>query len=782
MAKRLKRLLAALSISLVLIHSSQLPLIAGSGTTPNGKVRPESVKNASSQLNDFSLRVLKELLQQKRRSDENVVISPIGLAACTAVLASGAKGKTHEELRYALSPEGSFSATDCSEVYKVITRPVPKVDVTFASSIYGPGNVTFDSSFEERFRTSFDGTMQTASTAERLREQVIGWVKTRTHDMIVLSPQDIEPSKIGIINVLYFKGLWADQFKPASTKTEEFVKSDSSSMTVDMMHKDFACPVLYVEQDGSQIIKLPYLTESPRSESPQSESPFSMYIILPKSGQQPDNMLSELTAKKLDDKIGAMRHKQGSLALPRFTISVDSSFTAALHKLGVRDAFTPQADFTRMASIEGAYFDEMTQMLKLIVNERGTEASVFTQATITLGGGSSSPFEMVVNRPFIVVIRDDQSGAILLIGIVRNPTRDTTSTAKAEQELTLKIKELETSTAAKSPDDDSSLTLRYKLWEARDYFFERSDFEKAKEYSSKLIAFGREPGNSSNKDPLSNHFYRQAEIELKLGDNKSALASINQLLDLYFLEYSDPDKFSFKNGLLDWETLLDDADKQFVALHQNRDRILSAKESLLKEIILEKADWKDRHFGAWRRELTAIGIPDSSASIDFEQFMVRYKHDLDVLAKDTRAMQAVEKDEKAFLDWSPTLRPDLTLNSFEELGPKQSKLAHIYIETKQPEKADQLLELSILNLIEDKSSESVVPNVVSLIEVLKVLGRTNEANKLSETLSHCESTCNAYLALHKEWVKLREEQYKRDLEESARQDREDAQRERKHAK
>jgi hypothetical protein len=94
----------------------------------------------------------------------------------------------------------------------------------------------------------------------------------------------------------------------------------------------------------------------------------------------------------------------------------------------------------------------------------------------------------------------------------------------------------------------------------------------------------------------------------------------------------------------------------------------------------------------------------------------------------------------------------------------------------------KLLELSILNLLEDKNSESVVPNVVSLIEVLKDLGCSNETNNLSESLSLCESTCNAYLPLHKKLVKLREEQYKRDIEESARQDREDAQRERKHAK
>ena len=348
----------------MLIASSQLPLLAGSDTTSTVTKAPESVKSASSQLNNFSLRVLKELLKE-RRSDENLVISPIGLAACTAVLASGAKGKTHGEIRHALSPEGAFSAKECSKVYKFITRPVPKIDITFASSIYGPGSVIFDSSFKEQFAEFFDGTVQTASTTERLREQVIEWVKTRTHNMIVLTPEDIEPSKVGIINALYFKGLWSDQFKPAHTKTEEFIKSDSSSMTIDMMHKHFQVPVLYGEQNGSQMIRLPYLTERTRS----SKSPFSMYVILPKSGQQPKDFLSELTSTKLDDSIGAMQQRDGSLALPRFTISTDSSFRGALNTLGVRKAFTPEADFTSMVSVNGTHIDKVTQMLKLIVNE-----------------------------------------------------------------------------------------------------------------------------------------------------------------------------------------------------------------------------------------------------------------------------------------------------------------------------------------------------------------------------------------------------------------------------
>ncbi|MCA9818035.1 MAG: serpin family protein [Cyanobacteria bacterium HKST-UBA01] len=779
MSYRIKRqsILAALTLSLTLLHGYQLPVRANAEKAPTIQNCPDEVKNAATQLNNFSMRLMKDLLKESKK-DENVVISPIGIAACTAVLASGAKGSTKDELLQALSSKDSFSATECSKIYRYITRPVPEIDLSFASSIYAPSNAPFDAAFKKKFRIDFDGTMQTASDANSLSTQIIEWVKARTHNNIVLKPEDINPSDIGIINVLYFKGLWFDQFEPNLTKTEDFIKGEGASMPVDMMHKSFHVHVLYGEPDENQMIKLPYKTQSDLL-----PSPFSMYIILPKEGEQPEKILSELTAEKLANQISSMQSRDGSLALPSFAITVDSSLTETLQRLGVRTAFLPEADFSGMVGTTGARIGQMTQKLKLILNERGTEASVFTQAIVTLGGGSSTPFEMVVNRPFIVILRDDQSGAILLMGVIRNPERDTGSAQKAEAELTQKVEELEKS-FAKKPDENSFLIFEYLLMQARDYSFSRGDFKKAKEYSDKVIALGKNPYvKSNNCDPLAGNLYKHLDIELKLGDKSAIIQIINKIVDLFFSELQEySGDFSLLSSSCHWENMLDDCDKHLRALNQDRTRVTLARVSLLKSLIQEKAKWKERHYGAWRREPTTIGIPDSTNSIDFKQFLTRYKHDLEVLEKDTRAMQELQADDKAFLKWEPSFQPDISYNSFDTLGPKQSKLARIYIETKRLEKAAPLLELSILNLIEDKHSESAVPNVVSLIEVLKTLGQPEEANTLSETLSRCKSTCNSYFPFYQRWVKLQKAEQQRDMAESERQEREDAQRERNHEK
>lgn len=771
--KRKSILIGAL-LSLALLYSSFLNVAADTSTAATENC-PKKVKIEAEKLNDFSFRMLKDLIQEKDKN-ENVIISPIGLTSCISVLADGAKGQTQDQLLRALLVDKNLPTKGCSEVYKYITRPVPDVDLTFASSIYSPGNVIFDNSFKERFRTQFDGTMQTASSPDILGTQIVEWVKEKSKNMIILNAQDISPSGIGIINVLYFKGLWVDQFEPIKTKIETFKKSDNSSMDVDMMHQGFySTRVLHGETADSQILELPYL-----SGENHRRAPFSMFIILPKSENPPEKILRELTTTKIDQRIADMKYKCGSLALPRFAISADSTFIPSLQKLGVHDAFTPQADFTGMTKATPAFVSEISQKLKLLVNERGTEASAFTQVVMSLGGlDEPHPFNFVVNRPFIVILRDNESKAILLMGIVRNPERDLESAQKIELEFSKKIEEAEKAYSQK-PDESSIFPLQYSYTNARDYYVSRTDYKKAREYSNKIIALTKSSDSSSNASfRLDMDLSKHLEIEVKSGKDEAALETINQLLDLYFEEHSQSNRKRRQNdNWWDWQAILEQCDKHLISLNQDRTRILAAKESVLKESIRDRARSKEWHYGAWRRKLTTIGVPDSSSKIDFKQFINCYKNSLKILVKDIAAMQALQKNKKAFLQWHPTLQ----CSDYDDLGAQQYKLAKVYLEMKQPAKALPFLELSILNLFEDKNSESVSTNVATLIDVLKTLGRQSEANELSVTLNYCKKTSNSYIYLLKKWNHLQSVENEIYRTEINRQEHEDWQRESKNAK
>lgn len=776
MSKQLKQkcVLTSASLALALFYGCPIHVAAETRTDQTDKSCRIDLKIDAVKLNDFSINTLKDLVQEKDKND-NIVISPIGLASCISVLADGAKQQTQEQLLRALSVKKNFSATECSKVYKFITRPVPDIDLTFASSIYSPGSVTFDASFKERFITQFDGTMQTADSPEVLSAQIIEWVKQKSKNMIVLNAKDISPSNIGIINVLYFNALWRDQFEPVKTQIENFTKSDNSSMAVDMMHKNFySTRLLYGEAGDGQIVELPYL-----SGEKLQRAPFSMYIILPKSGISPEKIIRDLTATKIDERIATMQYKCGKLALPRFAISADSSFISSLKKLGVHDAFTQEADFTAMTPVKPAYISKISQKLKLKVNERGTEASAFTQAVITLGGlDEPHPFNVVVNRPFIVIVRDNESKAIMIMGIVRNPERDLESAQKMDLDFVKGIEEAEQA-YLKNPKY-SILPLQYKYTEARDYYVSRTDYKKAREYSNKIIALTKSSDSSSDASfRLDMDLSKHLEIEIKSGRNETALETIKQLLDLYFEEHAKPDSKKRQNdNWWDWEAILEQCNKYLVETHQDRTRLLAAKESILKESIRDRARSKEWHYGAWRRKLTTIGIPDSSSKIDFRQFMNSYKNSLKVLVKDIAAMQALQKNKKAFLRWHPTFQN----SEHDDLGIQQYKLAKVYLEMKQPAKAVPFLELSILNQFEDKNSESVSTYVTSLIEVLKTLRRKSEADELSISLNYCKRTSDVYISLLQKWNYLQTVENEIFRTELRRQEREDWERESKNGK
>lgn len=367
--------------------------------------------------NDFSLRVMKEFISE-REPGENMVVSPLGLAVCTSMLTVGSKGQTQKELLHALSPDDKLAIGDCSLIFKSFCRPLQYIEVSSADSIYSLDGVKLNEPFEASFARYFDGTVHYASSPKELSLKVIDWARAKTNNKIVLAPDNIPPNSVGILNALYFNAKWMSPFEKQLTKSEKFVRTDKSTVIVPMMHR-YASYAKYGEFEGSQMIMLPY-----RNAPNNPEAPYAMYVILPEIGESPEHLLSGLTEQKLSDLIDSMRSGSGWLAFPRFGISSNASFRKVFQKLGVRRVFDASAaDLTEMVYSKQVCVDDIKQILNLAVDERGTEVAVVTSANVALGAPPST-FEMVVNRPFLFVLRDEANGAIHLIGIVNDPVRE----------------------------------------------------------------------------------------------------------------------------------------------------------------------------------------------------------------------------------------------------------------------------------------------------------------------------------------------------------------------
>ena len=150
----------------------------------------------------------------------------------------------------------------------------------------------------------------------------------------------------------------------------------------------------------------------------------SVVVFLPAKETSLSRFLQELTLSNLESWLTRMTRSQGDLVLPRFYTENQIDLVGALTRLGMGVAFQEgQAHFGAMTSL-AAHIDRVTQQTWIQVDEEGTEAEAATIVSTVLGmahAPKEKKFQMVVDRPFFYIIRDDISGMILFMGVTVEP-------------------------------------------------------------------------------------------------------------------------------------------------------------------------------------------------------------------------------------------------------------------------------------------------------------------------------------------------------------------------
>ena len=200
---------------------------------------------------------------------------------------------------------------------------------------------------------------------------------------------------------------WSNPFSAEATTEEEFFTPDGEEK-VDMMHQKTY--FRYAEKDGVQIICLPY-----------AEGELEMWIALPEQGGMGE-LLEILANEGMFYLESDADHREVALSLPRFDLSDGNSLSGALKLLGVEAAFSENADFSGISDVP-LCIDEVLQKVRVQVDEQGTKAVAAT--VIAMLALATRPEEesavMNVNRPFVFVIADGETGSVCFAGVVENP-------------------------------------------------------------------------------------------------------------------------------------------------------------------------------------------------------------------------------------------------------------------------------------------------------------------------------------------------------------------------
>ena len=364
--------------------------------------------SAAESNNRFAL----DLFARLRAADGNLFFSPFSIESALAMTAAGARGRTEEEMRRVLH----LPATgDQADAFGRLRHQLSAADanrgyrLAIANALWGQKGFGFKPEYVEKVRANYGASLTEldfAADPDTCRATINHWVEQQTQDRIknLLGPDTVPPStKLVLTNAIYFKGDWARQFDRRATFDEAFSVA-GKPQKVPMMHRtgDYS----YAENDLVQVLAAPY-----------KGNELSMIFILPR---KKDGLADvEKTAADLPKWLGGLHAAIVMVTLPRFKMTREYKLARTLSEMGMPSAFSG-ADFSGIS--DGALvISEVVHKAFVEVNEEGAEAAAATGVVMKTPGPVMHNPVFRADHPFLFLIRDNGSGAILFLGRVANP-------------------------------------------------------------------------------------------------------------------------------------------------------------------------------------------------------------------------------------------------------------------------------------------------------------------------------------------------------------------------
>ena len=357
--------------------------------------------------------------------DGNWTLSPYSARLCLAMLANGAKGETQTELLDALRIDDldafNQSVKELLETYDSYTRimSLDTANSIWINQSWFDGKGAFLPDFVEKMAENYRATVEEVTNKDSV-ERVNAWANEKTNGKIpTILTEDNREFVTALVNAVYFKAAWENEFPANRTEQEAFTNADGTTGTVDMMHQTNGFG--YYATPGVEALKMDYRKYAVDNAEGDNweyfrDADFSMYLI------KADR---EIDVQHLLDQAEFV-YGDVTVSIPKFKVEYGAALDDALQALGVKAAYDPEkADLTAMidpSSLPGGqhFLDTVLQKTYIAVDEKGTEAAAVTAAMD--GAGSTEPTRPELMRtftadgPFWFVIRDNANKEILFVG------------------------------------------------------------------------------------------------------------------------------------------------------------------------------------------------------------------------------------------------------------------------------------------------------------------------------------------------------------------------------
>jgi serine protease inhibitor len=401
--------------ALVLLAAGLLVRCDGDPTGPPGDITglPRDLTAAEQDLiaadNAFGLKLFREIHSQEEPG-ANIFVSSLSVAMALAMTYNGADGATQQAMQETLELQG-LTIDEVNQSYRSLIDLLdgldPGVAFSLANSIWPREGFTVEQDFIDVNQEYYDAEVSVLDFGDPSAAPTInGWVSDKTNGKIESIVPDPIPANVVmyLINAIYFKGDWTQQFDKDLTADAAFILSDGTQTQVPMMAYAEPVEVGYFWDGDVQAVDLAYGGKA-----------YSMTIVLPLGDGDIETFVDSLNAERWANIMNGFATLEIDVRMPKFALEYEIKLNDVLEALGMGIAFNPGADFSKIAP--GIWIGEVKHKSFVEVNEEGTEAAAATSVAMI----DSAPPSFWVNRPFLFAIREQFSGTILFIGLVMEP-------------------------------------------------------------------------------------------------------------------------------------------------------------------------------------------------------------------------------------------------------------------------------------------------------------------------------------------------------------------------
>lgn len=370
-------------------------------------------KEMAAQQGDFASTLSLELYRQLGDEKmDNWLVSPFSLQCALGMLSNGANGETHDEILYTLGLS-KYSQEEVNAYFKKLIEGLHTVNsaitVKTSNSVWGNARVPLKEDFQKMNIENYSAMVSQLDFSDPSAvDQINAWCSQTTEGLIPSILEEVNPTAtVYLLNSLYFKARWESEFAPEKTQEGYFNTSSGKVVKADFMQTQRMAA--YVENEWFTSTSLSYQNDS-----------YVMRLILPQPEISIDQVLQALSES--DENLWKNTILADiNLKMPRFALENKLDLVSTLQALGMKKAFTNEADFSSMSDIT-TYISLVQQATRLKVDEEGSEGAAVT----VIEGDLMSPLpeekvDFFLDRPFLFQILEPATGTVLFMGQVGSP-------------------------------------------------------------------------------------------------------------------------------------------------------------------------------------------------------------------------------------------------------------------------------------------------------------------------------------------------------------------------